>query len=228
MAFESRARAALALVLAAAAATGAQAAPADGKGSGPSLYVCTDARGKTITSDQPPPQCADRPIKELRNDGSVRRVIEPPPTAAQREAKAADDRRKAEEEGRRRDQARRDQALLDAYGDEKEIEEARTRAVNSRNVLVDRARKRMDELARERKKLDDEAEFYAKREKPDKLKRAYDTNATMVKAQEKIIADTEAELKRINERFDAEIKRFRELVQTGAKPAQRGASTAAR
>jgi hypothetical protein len=192
------------------------------------LFVCTDSHGKTITSDQPPPECADRPIKELRSDGSVRRVIEPPLTAEQRAQRAAEERRIAEEEGRRRDQARRDRALLEVYSDQNEIEEARARAVVSRNALIERARKRMDELLRERKKLDDEAEFYAKREKPDKLRRAYDANAAMVKAQEKAIADTEVELKRINERFDAESKRFRELLDGGAKPAQRSASTATR
>ena len=45
------------------------------------LYVCTDARGRTLTSDRPPPECADRPVRELRSDGSVRRVIEPPLSA---------------------------------------------------------------------------------------------------------------------------------------------------
>jgi len=39
------------------------------------LYVCTDARGRTLTSDRLPAECADRPIRELRSDGSVRRVI---------------------------------------------------------------------------------------------------------------------------------------------------------
>lgn len=205
-----------------AATTGiATAAPGD-------LFVCTDARGKTITSDRPPPECADRPIRELRSDGSVRRVIEPPPTAEQRAQKAAEDRRKADEERLRRDQARRDRALLETYAVEQDIEQARMRAVENRRTIVDRARNRMDELQRERKKLDAEAEFYAKREQPDKLKRAYTSNAALVQAQEKIIADTEAEIKRINERFELERKRFRELVQGGAKPAERSASSAPR
>lgn len=224
MVFEFRIQvwnAAAALFVASTASTAALAAPG-------ALFMCTDARGKTITADRPPPECADRSIKELRSDGSVRRVIEPPLTAEQRAQKAADERRKAEEEGRRRDQARRDQALLEAYGDQNDIEQARARAVDGRRALIERARKRMDELQRERKKLDDEAEFYAKREKPDKLKRAYETSAAMIMAQEKLIADTEAELKRINERFDGERKRFRELVDAGAKPAQRSASTATR
>lgn len=188
------------------------------------VYVCTDARGRTLTSDLPPPECWDRPIRELRSDGSVRRVIEPPLTAEQRAKREAEERRKAEEESQRRDQARRDRALLEAYSDENEIEEARVRAVEGRRALIDRAEKRTEELRRERKKLDDEAEFYKGRAQPDKLKRAYDSNASMQQQQQKIIADTDAEVNRINERFETERKRFRELVKTGARPAQRSAT----
>ncbi|MGE5337136.1 MAG: hypothetical protein ACM3PU_04860 [Gemmatimonadota bacterium] len=193
-----------------------------------SLFICTDSSGKTITGDVPPPECANRPIRELNRDGSVRQVIAPPLTPEQRAQKAAEDRRKAEEEKLRRDQARRDRALLDAYGDENEIEQARARSIEGRRVIIDRARKRLGELQRERKKLDDEAEFYVRRQQPERLKRAYATNADMVKAQEKIIDDTDAELKRINERFDADRQRFQELIQGGAKPAQRSASTSTR
>jgi len=49
------------------------------------LFVCTAPSGRTITADRPPPECADRPIRELRPDGSVRRLIEPPLTPEQRE-----------------------------------------------------------------------------------------------------------------------------------------------
>ena len=52
------------------------------------LFVCTTPDGRTITSDRPPPQCASVPIRELRPDGSVRRVIEPPMTPEQQRARA--------------------------------------------------------------------------------------------------------------------------------------------
>ena len=42
-----------------------------------------------------------------------------------------------------------------------------------------------------------------------------------VTAEEKIIAEARGEVARINERFDAEKKRFRELVAQGARPVQR-------
>jgi hypothetical protein len=195
---------------------------------GTDMYMCTDARGKTITGDQPPPECWGYPIRQLRSDGSLRRVIEPPLTSEQRAQKAAEERRKAEEDSRRRDEARRDRALLETYSDEKEIDEARVRAVEGRRAIIDRARKQIDELQRERKKLDDESEFYAGRAKPDRLMRAYETNAAMVKSQQKMIDDTESEMGRINERFDADRARFRALVQAGGKPAQRSLSTSSR
>lgn len=186
------------------------------------LYVCTTAGGRTITADRPPPECADRPIRELRSDGSVRRVIEPPLTPEQRAQREAERKRQIEEAERQRAQMRRDLSLLETYANEAEIEASRNRALADRQVLIERAIKRMEEIKRERKKLDDETEFYVKRELPEKLKRALAANNDMLRAQEKIIADAKADMARVNERYDAEVKRFRELVSAGATPVQRG------
>lgn len=186
-----------------------------------SLYSCTTASGKNITADLPPPECHNRPIRELRPDGSTRRVIEPPLTPEQRAARDAEERRKLDEQERRRQQMRKDVALLETYGDEADIEDARVRALATREAVIERAHKRMDDLKAERKKLDDEKEFYAKRDMPEKLKRSFAGNAEAVEAQKKVIADAEAEKARVNARFDGEVKRFRELVAAGATPTQR-------
>jgi chromosome segregation ATPase len=185
------------------------------------LYVCTDARGRTITGDRPPPECADRSVRELRSDGSVRRVIEPPLTPEQKAAREAEAKRQREEAEKQRAQMRRDLALLETYASESEIEESRNRALGSRQQLIDRAVQRLAEHQRERKKLEDEAEFYAKRQMPDKLKRAFDANATLTRSEQKIIDDVRADMDRVNGRFDAELKRWRELVSAGAQPVQR-------
>ncbi len=83
-----------------------------------SLYSCTTASGKNITADLPPPECYNRPIKELRPDGSTRRVIEPPLSPEQRASRETEERRKADEDEKRRYQMRRDLALLETYGSE--------------------------------------------------------------------------------------------------------------
>lgn len=192
------------------------------------LFVCTTPAGRTITADLPPVECADRPIRELRPDGSVRRLIEPPLTSAQRAERDAEAKRQIEEAERQRGQMRRDLSLLETYGSENEIEATRNRALGDRQVLIERAVKRMDELKRERKKLDDETEFYAKHDLPEKLKRELAANNELVKSQQKIITDTRADMARVNERYDAESKRFRELVSSGAQPAQRPQEKVAR
>lgn len=186
-----------------------------------SIFVCSDAKGRTISGDRPPAECVGA-IRELRSDGSVRRVIEPPLTAQQKAARQAEEKRQREEAERQRAQMRKDLALLETYASEEEIENARARALATRQALIERATRRMEEHRRERSKLDSEAEFYAKREMPDKLKRAFEDNAALMRSEEKIIADSRAEMQRINERFDAERKRWRELVSAGAVPVQRG------
>jgi hypothetical protein len=182
------------------------------------LYVCTDARGRTISSDRPPPECADRQIRELRSDGSVRRVIEPPITPEQIAARDAEEKRRREEAELRREQMRRDLMLLEAYANEQEIESTRNRALADRQRIIERAIERRENLDKERKKLDIEAEFYPSRELPERLKRGYETVESLKRSEEKIIADVRADMARINERFDAESKRYRELVSSGATP----------
>lgn len=186
------------------------------------VYVCTDANGRTITSDRPPRECAKVPVKEMRPDGSVRRVIEPPLTAEERAERAAQERRDYFEQERRRAQTRRDIALMETYGNESEIEAARQAALNSRQALIERSRQRLEGYARERKRLENEAEFYANRTLPIKLEHAFEANASLTQSEEKLVADMQAEMLRINERFDAELKRFRELVVAGVRPLGRG------
>lgn len=186
-----------------------------------SIFVCSDAKGRTVSGDRPPAECVGA-IRELRPDGSVRRVIEPPLTPEQRAQREAERKRQIEEAERQRAQMRRDLSLLETYANEAEIEAARNRALADRQALIERAIRRMEEIKRERKKLDDETEFYVKREMPEKLKRALAANSEMMRVQEKIIADTRADMARVNERYDAEVRRFRELVSGGATPVQRG------
>jgi hypothetical protein len=182
------------------------------------MYVCTTPAGKTITSDRPPPECANVPVRELRPDGSVRRVIEPPPTAEQRKARADQAQREQQESDAKRAQARQDIALLETYASEKDIEAARRAALASRQAMIDRSKKRLETFAAERKKLDEEKEFYVNRKLPDKLEHAIEANRSLVDAESRLIAEMQADLARINKRFDAEAERYRELVSAGARP----------
>jgi len=50
-------------------------------GTGPGIYSCTDAKGRTITADRPIADCIDREQRELNPSGTTRRKIEPTYTA---------------------------------------------------------------------------------------------------------------------------------------------------
>ncbi len=184
------------------------------------MFTCV-ANGKTYTADRPPAECVNSDIRELNRDGSVRRVIARPLTIEEQRARALEAKKKYEEEERILAQRRRDRSLLEAYATEAEIEAARKKSLEGAEQIIRRSQERAKSLAEDRKRLDDESEFYKKREQPDSLKRAYALNGQAVTAEEKIIAEARGEVARINERFDAEQKRFRELVAQGARPVQR-------
>ena len=169
----------------------------------------------------PPPECSNSDIRELNRDGSLRRVIPRPLTAEEQKARAIEAKKKAEEEERALAQRRRDRSLLEAYASEQEIDVARTKALVSSNEVVQRSQVRLDRMAEERKRLMEETEFYKNRETPETIKRALANNDQERAAELKIIKDAQSEMQRINDRFDADKKRFRELVSQGSQPAQR-------
>jgi hypothetical protein len=185
-----------------------------------SIYSCT-SNGRTYSGDRPPPECANSDIRELNRDGSLRRVIPRPLTVDEQRARALEAKKRLEDEERMMSQRRRDRSLLEAYANEDEIEAARTKALDSSQVVIARSSQRIENLKIEKKRLDDESEFYKKREVPDSIKRGYILNAQSLSAEESVIGEARAEMQRINERFDAEKKRFRELLAQGARPVQR-------
>jgi hypothetical protein len=184
------------------------------------MYSCV-ANGKTYTSDRPPAECANSDIRELNRDGSVRRVMPRPLTPEEQRAKALEAKKKFEDEERQLAQRRRDRSLLEAYANEEEIEAGRKKALETAEQTIARSNDRLATLAKERKRLDDEAEFYKKREQPASLKYSLAQNAQSVATEDKVIVEARAEIARINQRFDAERRRFRELLAQGARPVQR-------
>lgn len=185
------------------------------------LYVCTTAQGKTISADRPPPECADRPIRELRADGSTRRVIEPPLSEEQKAQREAERKLRAEQALRVREQLRKDRALLEAYSSEAEIEDARDRQLAQRNQTIKIAEKRLQEHLTAREKLNHEKEFYQNKALPDKLQKAFEASDAVIRAEEKIIAALKADIVRINERFDEDRRRYKEIIEAGARPIKR-------
>ena len=180
---------------------------------GPGIYSCTDARGRTITADRPIPDCADREQRELSPSGSVRRKLEPTYTAREQAEREERERQIQLQATRLREEQRRERALLIRYPNAAAHDRERAEALVQIDAVITAARRRLSELAEERRKIDDELEFYAKdvAKAPASLRRKVDDNTKSMAVQSRFIADQDDEKKRVNARFDEERTRLRPL-----------------
>jgi hypothetical protein len=190
-----------------AGATSAQNAPVQG------IYTCVDAQGRKLTSDRPIPECNDREQKVLNPSGTVKQKIGPTLTAAERAAQEAKEKQELEERNRLAEEHRRDKALLSRYPTRAAHDKERNEALAQINAVSKAASTRLTELAAQRKKLDDEMEFYKKdpNKAPEYLRRQVEENNQSATVQKRFIADQEEEVRRVNGRFDDELKRLRQL-----------------
>jgi hypothetical protein len=183
------------------------------------IYTCVDAKGRKLTSDRPIRECADREQRLLNPSGTVRAIIPPTLTGPERAALEARQRREAEERARQAEEKRRERALLVRYPSRTVHDKERSEALASISVVRQAAMNRVKELERQRKELDTELEFYAKdpSKVPPSLQRLVDENTKSMAVQERFIADQEAEMGRVNSRFDEELARLQLLwAQIGA------------
>ncbi len=190
------------------------------------IYTCVDASGKTLTSDRPIPECANRDQRLLNADGSVRKVVPPTPTSDERADMEAAERRAAAERAARLDAVRRDRNLMMRFPNEATHRRARESALDDVRKAVRLSEERLKLLAAERKPLLDEAEFYAGRTLSPKLRQALDANDAALEAQRTLVQNQQAETGRINALFDIELDRLKRLWG-GAAPGSMGVLNAA-
>jgi hypothetical protein len=177
----------------------------------PSIYTCVDAKGRRLTSDRPIPECLDR-AQDLRNkDGSVRAKVPPSLTAEERAAQEEAQRAELARDAARKDALRHDRNLLTRYPDEAAHQKAREAALEPMQQALHGVQKRLTALEAEQKSLREEAEFYKGKDLPRKLKIRFDDNKTSLEAQRSSAANHQAEMQRINARYDEELDRLRKL-----------------
>ena len=189
-----------------------------------SIYSCTDAAGRRLTSDRPIVECTGREQRVLNADGSVKAVLAPTLSSDERADKEARERDAATERAARQDAMRRDRNLLARFPDEAAHHKAREAALDDmrKSVLVSKGRVAL--FTAERKSLMDEAEFYTAKTMPGKLKALLDANDASTEAQRSLIQNQQAEVVRINMLYDAELARLRNLW-AGVQPGSVGVVT---
>ncbi len=185
------------------------------------IFTCTDASGKKLTSDRPIPECNNREQRVLNGDGSVKRVQGPTPTADERAEAEAREAKMALEAKQQREAITRDRNLMARFPNEAAHRKARVEALDVVKSALRGSEARLAKLAKERKPLMDEAEFYPNQPLPTRLAAQLDANDALVDAQRALVKNQKDEVLRIEDRYDAELVRLK-LLWGGARPGSMG------
>ncbi|MBI3368903.1 MAG: hypothetical protein HY021_10800 [Burkholderiales bacterium] len=137
----------------------------------------------------------------------------------------ANERRAALERSAQGDAVRRDRNLISRFPNEATHRKGREAALDTVRQAQKATEQRLKELAIERKPIDAEAEFFKGRALPARVKLQIDANDAAVDAQHQATINQEAELKRINQLYDAELERLKRLW-AGAQPGSIGPAIA--
>ena len=187
------------------------------QGAGKGIYTCIGPDGKPIVGDRRIPDCMDKPQTELNKDGSSRRVVPPPPTADE-QAKFDRELQEMREARASKDEAAKyDRLLKVRYRNEQAHDRARDAALERLRSAMASSEKRVIDLADERKRLLEEAEFFKGRKMPDPLRQRIETNAAGTAAQRQLMKQQQDQINDIDRQYDAERQRLRKLWD-GAQP----------
>jgi hypothetical protein len=180
-------------------------------------YRCTGADKKKYYGQTMPQQCLGQPLELINKQGMVVKRIDPQGDEKARIAKEAEAQKSREMEAAHKDAQRRHRALLATYTSERDIEEARTRALREHQKQVQEVEGRIDTLRKRQARHEKDLELYkdgGKGAPPARLKEEV-TNAEIdLKAQETLLAAKKKEAEGINARYDDDRRRYQEATGT--------------
>ncbi len=179
------------------------------------VYSWVDEHGKTHYGNIVPPEYAQKSNEELNKSGMVIKKTDAALTPEQRQARKEELAQQKVEEQKKLEQKRRDQALLDTYTTENEIDLVRDRNLQQGELQLqsvelrakqiqprlDQARKRANDLAAKKKPL------------PLDLQQSLDEDGKEMQHLQEMIKQKRMEMDAIRAKFEDDKKRFRELRQ---------------
>ena len=183
------------------------------------MYKCVDAKGKVYYTQVPPPECLGRDTQELDKSGTPMRKSQTPAalTPEQQRAREAELKKKIEAEERAKEERRKNTALLNTYSSEKDIDDARQRALKEAQAAIAETERRIADAQKRKKELESEKEFYVKKPMPVKLKQDIANNEIDIKNQTELLDAKKKEISVINAKYDNDKRRYVELTAQGKK-----------
>jgi hypothetical protein len=184
-------------------------------------YRCVAKDGKKYYGSMRPPQCMDVVTEALSAQGMVIGRIDAPLTAEERAAREAAAQKNAAAEQARREaenaakvQARRDQALLQTYASERDIESVRQRAIADNNLAMAQVEARIVTLKKRQDALAKEAAVIkAGGKQRDAFEQDVKAVAYDLQLQERLLESRKRDADAINARYDEETRKYRALTQ---------------
>jgi hypothetical protein len=195
-------------------------------------YRCVGADGKKYYGQTIPAQCAGLPVEQLNTQGQVIKRLDPAAEAQARKDKEADAAKKREIETASKERSRRNTALLATYTSDKDIEEARSRALAENDKATKEIESRISSIRKRQAGYGKELEFYREGAKkgddkskgkaapaggtpPAKLVEDMRMAEVDLKLQEDALAERKKQVETINAKYDEDKRRYQEL--TGRK-----------
>ena len=183
------------------------------------MFCCQDpGTNRRVCADGLPEQCRGRPYKLIDGAGNVIKEVGPPLTAEQKAQAEIDAKRKKEEEAVLREQRRKDQALLNTYSDLADIDRTRARAENEIMDAVKAAEGKIAAARKQRRKYENEAEFYKKKTLPPEVDKGLRDAESEIRSQNELLESKKRDLEAIRTKYDDDKKRYQELTGPRSAP----------
>lgn len=181
------------------------------------LYKWTDDQGKVHYSERLLQETAGKASVELNRQGTVVKRNARALTAEEYAAREKAEREQEEAAQRAKEEQRKNLALLSSYASATDIEEARTRALQSNRESTLNVSHNLNAATKQRDKLQQQINALQGRPLPPRLKRDWDANQADLKVQQQLLSIKQREATSINARYDDDKQRYEEL--TMGKPA---------
>lgn len=178
------------------------------------IYTCKDAAGRTITSDRPIPECADRAMFVRQNPGQSQREIPRPKTLEERRKAEAEQEKQKIADQLEEQRKKEELYLLANFKSENDIEMTRQRflAVVKEKIRVGSEQmKAIDHLLDELQAEQRNGATKTPAENANLQSRANQLVLSIKNSRESI-ARYEAERQLINTQYDDILSRYREIV----------------
>jgi len=187
-------------------------------------YKCVDDKGRVYYTQVPPRECLGRETQELSSQGSVTKSTGRALTPEQQAAREEERKKQEEQEIAAREEKRRNQALLNTYSSEKDIADARGRALEDNKQAIQDTEKRIAGAEKRKKELEAEKEFYLKKPMPPKLAQDIKNNEVEIKNQRELLEAKKKQVANINAKYDEDKRRYVELTRSAPASTSKAAA----